>query len=197
MTDADRPAGRLRIPAKRKMKKYIAIGHGFRGNDLTHWTGSSCECVFDTLEEANDAAEDRWSSTRAKHWAVEVFAITENDLSDDAVDEYSGEIDWHAWEYLRYEPYGVHKYYTKYRLVIIDKYGNEHDIYKKISSGWDGRRLESGYTLNEYFSHEGVKDKVKHDIERFAEKWKFDLEEGYSFDDLLETGQIKLIPEIR
>lgn len=181
------------------MKKYIVIGHGFHGNDLEDWTdpttGNNCECVFDTLEEANDAAEDLWSRTRAKHWAVEVFAITENDLSDDAVDEYSGEIDWHAWESLQFVSRGVHKYYTKYRLVIVDKYGNEHDIYKKIGLGWGGRRLESGFTLNEYLVHE--RDDVKDDIEWFAEEGKFELENGYNFDDLLATGRIKLIPEVR
>lgn len=59
-----------------------------------------CE-VFDTLEEANAAAQNSWarlSEYDKRRYTIDVLAITENDLCDWAIDDETGAIDWTCYE---------------------------------------------------------------------------------------------------
>lgn len=62
--------------------------------------GDSWTDVYNTAEEANEAAVHNWRSLsshdqRRQHiWAG---IVTREDLGDDAIDEDTGEIDWRVW----------------------------------------------------------------------------------------------------
>lgn len=174
------------------MEKYIVIEHGFRGNDLKDWTDPTSddwEHVYGMLNEANKAAEDMWARSRRKHWAVEVFRVTKNDLYDDAIDDDTGEIDWLAYHSLNFAPGGVHKYCTDFRLVVIDKYGYDCEI-STISE------KDSDYTLDDYLWSGFNREDLEAEIADRVEDGEIDMEDGYSFDGLLAAGRIKLIPEV-
>ena len=178
------------------MEKYIVIEHGFRGNNVKDWTdptSDDLERVYDTLEEANAAAEDMWAHSRCsrnyKHWAVEVFRVTENDLYDDAIDDETGEIDWLAYHSLDSAPGGVHKYCTDFRIVVIDRRGYDCEI-ATISD------KDSDYTLDDYLWSGFNREDLEAEIADRVEDGEIDLEDGYSFDGMLAAGRIKLIPKI-
>ena len=74
------------------MKKYIVIETNKHGDE---WVS-----VFDTLEEANEYAKKAWEHLSAhdkKEQSVIVGIVSENDLTEWAVDEESGEIDWTSY----------------------------------------------------------------------------------------------------
>lgn len=85
------------------MKKYLVEYRSHNG-DLARVGPNSgydgfCD-VFDTLEEANKAACMQWdhlTTGERKHSEVEVLAVTEDDLTDWATDDETGEIDWTAY----------------------------------------------------------------------------------------------------
>ena len=66
--------------------------------------------VFDTLEEANKAACDQWyHMTKYDRECAQVYVlvVTENDLSDWAIDDDTGEIDWTAYANADYPEGGI------------------------------------------------------------------------------------------
>ena len=76
------------------MKKYIVVDQRKDG------TGDIFDSIFDTIEEANRVAERDWGYLTASEKAsrhIFVGMLTEDCLSDWAVDEDSGEVDWLAW----------------------------------------------------------------------------------------------------
>lgn len=175
-----------------QVKKYVVIEHGFRGNNLKDWTDPASddwEHVYDTLGDANKAAEDMWAHSRRKHWAVEVFCVTEADLYDDAIDDETGEVDWLAYHSLGFAPDGAHKYCTDFRLIVVDEHGYDCK-FATISD------KDSDYTLDDYLWSGFNREDLEAEIADRVEDGEIDLEDGYSFDGLLEAGRIKLIPEV-
>lgn len=82
-----REAGRNPGRKEKNMKKYIVV----------EAKADEFQDVFDTLDEANKFALDSWnhltnSEKRGTH--IYVCFVTEKDLSEDAIDEETGEIDW-------------------------------------------------------------------------------------------------------
>jgi len=87
------------------MKKYLVEEFNYRHNlnrvDKNNNTcdGGNCE-VFGTLEEANKAAIIQWdhlTTGERKKSEIEVLTVTEDDLTDWAIDDDTGEIDWTAY----------------------------------------------------------------------------------------------------
>lgn len=84
-----------------------------------------CE-VFDTLEEANTAAQNNWnrlSEYDKRRSMVEVLTVTEDDIFDWAIDDETGAIDWIYYEDAR-TPKGALSFSG---LRHADVYGAEED----------------------------------------------------------------------
>lgn len=95
------------------MKKYLVEYRRHNGDlkrvGLNSNYDSFCD-VFDALEEANKAACDQWyrmSKYDRECSQVYVLAVTENDLSDWAIDDETGEIDWTAYANANYPEGGI------------------------------------------------------------------------------------------
>ncbi len=73
-------------------KKYIVVCDVDGGDS---WTD-----VYDTAEEANEAALHDWrvlSSHDQRRQHIWAGIVSREDLGDDAIDEDTGEIDWRCW----------------------------------------------------------------------------------------------------
>jgi transcriptional regulator with XRE-family HTH domain len=86
-----------RIKERKEMKKWIMIEENYGGDN---WPK-----VFDTQEEANKVAVKTWDSLTAaekKKKHVFVIDVTEDDISEDAIEEYRNgeyeEFPWECWE---------------------------------------------------------------------------------------------------
>lgn len=86
-----------RIKERKETKKWIMIEENYGGDN---WPK-----VFDTQEEANKAAVAKWDSLTAaekKKKHVFVIDVTEDDISEDAIEEYRNgeyeEFPWDCWE---------------------------------------------------------------------------------------------------
>ena len=86
-----------RIKERKEMKKYIMIEENHGGDN---WSK-----VFNTQEEANKEAVKTWDSlttTEKKKKHVFVIDVTEDDIAEDAIEEYRNggfeEFPWECWE---------------------------------------------------------------------------------------------------
>lgn len=84
------------------MTKYIVVTYTYE-NDLADYPTAGVadvDCkVYDTLAEANEAADMAWYYLTKRERArttIDVGVVTEADLLDWAVDEDDGTIDWTA-----------------------------------------------------------------------------------------------------
>lgn len=70
--------------------KYLCIAENTKTCDSWEW-------IFDTADEANKAADDLWFHLTAREKLVHhVYAVIvrREHLTDDAIDEETGDIDW-------------------------------------------------------------------------------------------------------
>lgn len=84
------------------MTKYIVVVYTYNQAPADYPTADVIDAdykAYDTLAAANDAADMAWHYLTKRERActtIEVGAVTENDLSDWAINEDDGTIDWTA-----------------------------------------------------------------------------------------------------
>lgn len=84
------------------MTKYIVVVYTYNHDLADYPTADVIDAdykAYDTLAEANDAADMAWHYLTKRERArttIDVGAVTEDDLFDWAVDEDDGTIDWTA-----------------------------------------------------------------------------------------------------